>query len=60
MKATMHKSCHCKQCNFGRNASKRNANERKFRQFVKGELFAFLRGRADDVFVHPITSPYTD
>lgn len=61
MKATFHKSCSCSSCRRGRRHQKftLKMNERKLRRRAKAELIKFLKG-AEDVFIHPITSPYTD
>ena len=60
MKATFHKSCNCRSCRRGRNHEKRNANERKLRQRAREAITAFEKGKEEDIFIAPITSPYTD
>lgn len=60
MKATFHKSCNCASCRRGRNHIKRNANERKLRQRTREAIHKLKTGKEEDVFIAPISSPYTD
>jgi hypothetical protein len=59
-KATYHKSCSCGMCRRNRAHFDRNRNERKFRRRSARELLNYVLKGADDVHIHPISSPYTD
>lgn len=59
-KATYHKSCGCHMCRLGRSHFDRNRNERKLRRRSKRELLNYVIKGAEDVEIHPISSPYTD
>ena len=60
MKVTFHKACGCQQCRRGINWLHRNLNERKLRRMSKKELIKFIKGEQEDVFIAPISSPYSD
>ena len=60
MKNTFHKACGCQQCRRGINWLHRNLNERKLRRMSKAELIKFIKGEQKDVFIAPISSPYSD
>lgn len=60
MKATFHKSCSCHACKRGRNRTARQINERKLRRKSRDAIYRFIAGREADVFVAPISSPFTD
>ena len=63
MKATMHKSCSCRQCKLGRSSkagqSVHRLNEHRLRRITRQQVQQFLRG-AEDIIIAPISSPYTD
>jgi hypothetical protein len=60
-KHTLHKSCSCRQCKFGRGTKAgqdtQHANEKKLRQLWKKAL---RRLGIEDADAAPISSPYTD